>query len=268
MNASGAMNFWHVDAHVHLHPSQLSAARIAALASAGLPVDDQERAATAAQVWCLADMAGVETLETLAAPSFQQELRSMSDVRTEQRSGQLEISTASWRVALIDGEQVVSAEGLELLTVGGKLRPTRSEPIATLIERSLAEGFVPILPWGVGKWFMARGRVIADLLAKSQLAGRLALADSGTRPAGWPRPSLLERASDRGFAVLHGSDSLRVAGDQARTGRFGFRLPVSNDGDFVGDLKESVRSASPLTYFGSPISPWHFLRSQILLRLG
>ena len=272
---TGTAEFWRVDAHVHLHGTP-TAALVARLAGAAAGADGEADAGSGARapsgcrgvVWCLADMPGVRTLATLGASAFEGALRKAGATSVDARPEAMRVVSPDWTLHLIDGEQRVGSEGLEVLVVGGKLGPDAPRTTEGIVDRALERDLLPILPWGVGKWLGARGRAVSRLVARDGYRGRIALADSGTRPALWPRPAQLDAAAARGIAVLHGSDALRVANDQERTGRFGAIVPAATGDGPLADLRAHVRAAPAPVHFGRPISTWRFVRSQALLRLA
>lgn len=262
------MKFWHVDAHVHLHGETLSPSLVRDLGHSAVEQTGGRSESCQGVVWCLADMPGVETMSAIGHEDFRAQLKALGAATVEFCAPIAYIAGAGWSVRLVDGEQLVSSEGLEVIVTGGRLRPTRQQPASQIIDTALEKGLLPVLPWGVGKWLGRRGEIIRDLMSNKEYRGRLALADSGTRPSIWPEPRCLSQASSSGIAVLNGSDSLRVANDQRRTGQFGVYVPAVSGGDVMSDLKTYVSQSDAPRFFGTPIATWHFLKSQVLLRFS
>ncbi|MEO0344797.1 MAG: hypothetical protein AAF229_00955 [Pseudomonadota bacterium] len=259
---------WFVDAHVHLHPAQLSPSSLVALA------DDAASNLTVSRpslLWCLADMPGVDTLNAIREPSFVRSLSRLSVACQEDGSHGARLSADQWQLYIMNGSQIVSAEGLELLTIGGKIASSSSSSpaaeLADLIDTTISAGFLPVVPWGAGKWLGRRGSVVSGLLKSRFRLGHLAIADSGVRPAGWRRPSQFLLAEEQGYVVLHGSDPLWVGSDQQRAGRFGFLLDGSWEDSPLDQLRTLLRRPASQRFFGRKISPWYFLKTQTMLRV-
>ncbi len=125
-------------------------------------------------------------------------------------------------LALIAGRQIVTAEGLEVLTFPSSRPAPEHLPVREVLTRAAGEGQTAVIPWGFGKWWLARGRLVERLLEEH---AALRLADSGCRLRGAPRPGLMRRAAASERFVLAGSDPLPLAGQEARVGSYGFELP-------------------------------------------
>lgn len=122
---------------------------------------------------------------------------------------------------LIAGCQVRTAEGLEVLGIGTRTRVPDGESLATTLDALRAADAVPVVPWGFGKWWGRRGRLVRRL-AEAGEPGSLCLGDNAGRPRRAPVPEPFRRALERGLMVLPGTDPLPLAGRYTRTGSFGF----------------------------------------------
>ena len=67
------------------------------------------------------------------------------------------------RLFIFVGMQLVSAEGLEVLVAGCHENSGERLPVEDIIQHYSRRHLV-ILPWGVGKWFGRRGRLVEKLL--------------------------------------------------------------------------------------------------------
>jgi len=174
-----------------------------------------ETAAGALRLVFLAGGAGARALDRLLAgppPGFAIEPRN--------GGGAVRAATADGRALwLLAGRQVVTAERLEVLALGADADVPDGRPAAETLERIAASAAVPVLPWGLGKWLGARGRIVAGLLAACD-PSRVAAGDTSLRPLGWPEPLALRRARARGFRVLAGSDPLPPAGEAGRVASY------------------------------------------------
>jgi SAM-dependent methyltransferase len=124
---------------------------------------------------------------------------------------------------LIAGRQIVTAEGLEVLALGTPEMLEVGWPLAASVGAVREAGGLPVLPWGFGKWWGARGRILSRFL-ESEAAAPLFLGDTVNRPAGLPRPAPFGQAARKGIFVLPGSDPLPLAGGDEMIGRYGFVL--------------------------------------------
>lgn len=151
------------------------------------------------------------------------------------------VPEAGGSLFLFPGRQIVTRERLEVLalTVDDPI-PDRL-PMAEAIERVRAAGGVPVIPWSPGKWFFGRGRIVADALQRAE-PGTLAVGDTWLRPVGWPEPSLMRSARQRGLALVSGSDPLPFRGEERRAGACGTVLEVE-DRDWATHPLEAVRRA-------------------------
>jgi len=131
-------------------------------------------------------------------------------------------SGESKSLILIAGRQVVSSEGLEALAIGTTNTFEDGETIYDVIEKINDNDSLPILPWGVGKWFGNRGRIVADIIDANRAS--VHLGDNKNRPIFWPEPRLFRFAKLRGIGIFPGSDPLPFAGEHCKVGSFGFSL--------------------------------------------
>lgn len=170
------------------------------------------------------------------------------------------------QLAIVAGFQVVSAERLEVLALGTRVRPDSGLTADRLLDWIAAQGAIAVLPWGVGKWLGARGGLIRTLIERRQ-PGVVALGDNAGRPALWPRPKAFAAAERRGIAVLPGSDTL--PGARSTAGRVGGLVPDLSDVDHPTQALRRV-VADPqrvLPPYGALASPADFVRAQAMLRL-
>lgn len=121
---------------------------------------------------------------------------------------------------LVGGRQVVSREGLEVLVLGVSRSAPDGRPAREIIGDAMAEGAITVLPWGFGKWWFGRGRLVRDLLARTWPLP-LFLGDTANRPEPGPTPAF-GRFGDPVPPILPGSDPLPLPGHAERAGRLGF----------------------------------------------
>lgn len=174
---------------------------------------------------------------------------------------------ANRRIVALRGQQLISREGLEVLSPG-TATVTSGLPLGTLIEAVSAANSTAIIPWGAGKWSGTRGRLLRDLLMKSP-GSAFVLADNGNRPWIWHRVPHFSIASGRGIAVLAGSDPLPIPGEERRVGSYGFRLSVPRFDwhEPAAVLRVFGSAAGESGFFGRTMSVRRFASNQLRLRL-
>ena len=172
-------------------------------------------------------------------------------------------------LVVVAGRQVVVRERLEVLALCTAREFPDGGSLTETIERVRAAGAVPVVPWGFGKWWFGRGKIVDDLVAGAS-PGDFLLGDNGIRPRYSPEPRAFRSAAARGIAVLAGSDPLPFSAQVRRPGHFGSLVQET-----TFDLQRPARSlASVLRGLppGTPTfgrrEPLHrFLEAQIRIRL-
>lgn len=152
---------------------------------------------------------------------------------------------------LMAGRQLIAAERIEVLALGADLRLDDGLPARDLLARVREGGALPVLPWGLGKWWGARGKLMQHLV-DSSAPGDFALGDTYLLPALAFRPTLLRQAEQRGFRVLAGTDPLGHKGEEELVGHYGVCTDMQLDEQRPGaSLLEVLRNpAHPLSVIG------------------
>jgi len=172
------------------------------------------------------------------------------------------------RLLLIAGRQLVTSDGLEVLALGCADELPDGMELRAAIGAVLNAGAIPVVPWGFGKWWSRRGRLVKELLG-SDVGGRYFLGDNAGRPRAGARPHLFDRGRARGIFVLPGSDPLPFRRQMNKAGRCGFRLGNGFDNERpAASIIESLRhcDGQPDT-FGSYESLGNFARDQVSMQL-
>lgn len=252
-----------VDGHVHLHPSFEIDRFLDAAAANFRTAASRLGIEPVGKVLLLADPAGHDTFAHLQrqtdtrwslipAPSEPSALLARAGVET---------------LILFAGRQLVSAEGVELLalTWGGILPD--GVPLRDLIGTAVREDFVPVLPWGFGKWHLRRGRLLREVLAE-QDSSSIFLGDNGCRLASAPRHPLFIEAQQRGIRTLPGTDPLPIPSQVRRPASFGavIRLPARENP--ITAMKSALRDPSTtLQPYGKGQALLPFITQQLGLQL-
>ncbi|SDP21403.1 hypothetical protein [Desulforhopalus singaporensis] len=172
-------------------------------------------------------------------------------------------------LVIVAGRQILSREGLEVLSLASLFRvDDHLLPLAELTQTVIDRGGVAVVPWGVGKWWGKRGRIVAETLSLDRplLYG----GDNGNRPAFWPRPRIFPRPQQPGKNILSGSDPLPLTGHQARGGCFGSAI---TDGSLsldcpAKDLRTLLgREKNRLIGYGRGASVGRFISDQFRVNL-
>jgi hypothetical protein len=228
-----------VDTHVHIHECfGLDAFMTAAAANFARAIEDLPAASTAAGALFLTEVEGTSVFEDLSSPSVVNEER-LGDWRpysTPDPRVLLFEAPASMPILMVAGRQIRTREGLEVLALGCREAIEDGLTIDSALEETRLAGALPIIPWGFGKWTLARGDIIRELIATREPEA-FCLGDVGGRWKGLAEPSLLVAGRERGFAILPGSDPLPFAREVARPGSSGVVLPRSAS---VGPILEEL----------------------------
>lgn len=181
---------------------------------------------------------------------------------TAEATSLLALNERGAAIVLIAGRQIVTRERLEILALGRHERYPDGNPVTHVIEDVYTAGGVPVLPWGFGKWWFGRGRVVRSLL-ESAIAGRLWLGDNAGRPAIAPESSIFALARRRGVPVLPGSDPLPMKDHSTRPGRYGFILDAELDSAHPArDLLTLLRTRIQPSHYGRRVSVIEFVKSR------
>jgi hypothetical protein len=132
-------------------------------------------------------------------------------------------SPANEELVMLAGCQIATAERLEVLALATTKRYADRRPLTETLAALAADRVAAVIPWGFGKWWLGRGRLLEQLVKRSEPRAFF-LGDSGSRPTGSPRPKLFDAAELNGFQVLPGTDSFPYPSQQGKAGSFGFVL--------------------------------------------
>jgi hypothetical protein len=169
---------------------------------------------------------------------------------------------------LIAGRQVACREGLEVLVLGTTRRFEDGRPIRDLLRETDALGVPRVIPWGPGKWFFRRGRLLNALIEEFRKP-TLFLGDEGGRPVFWGYPQHFTRAAQLGVRDLPGTDPLPFPHDVGKVGRMGLKVAIDLDPSRPGEslLRGLTQGSAPLERFATLEPPLRFVRNQIGMQL-
>ena len=169
----------------------------------------------------------------------------------------LAITSGNRRLLLVAGRQVVAREGLEVLLLGTTARVPDGQPIRDVLAQGAGLGALRVIPWGAGKWWFGRGRLLRDLMTAVVPGDGFFLGDGGGRPFFWSTPSHFRDAERRGIAILPGTDPLPFPHQTGRAGSYGFRLEGALELASPGEgIKAALRQPSPGSRPSAGASGW------------
>lgn len=179
----------------------------------------------------------------------------------------LVVSHGSTRLHVVAGRQLVTQERLEVLALGTRQQFAEGEPMEATLSAIEDTGAAAVLPWGVGKWFGARGAIVDRVLACPEWR-HVCLGDNGNRLERGPSPPQFAAARLAGRPVLPGSDPLPLRGEERRIGSYGFAIDVDLDPQRpAASLLAALRSRVPRVTFGRRTALPGFVGRQLALML-
>jgi hypothetical protein len=180
----------------------------------------------------------------------------------------LRLTSGPRTLILLAGRQVAAREDLEVLMLGTTRRMADGAAISNVLRQAQEWGAVRVIPWGAGKWFFARGRLLSTIMGDADRRDFF-LGDEGGRPVFWPEPGHFADARRLGLRILPGTDPLPFPSETARAGSFGAAFPGRLDSDRPGEsLLAALRDpATALTPFGALETPLRFVRHQVGMQL-
>lgn len=224
-----------VDAHVHIYDCfDLEKFFDAAYANFKSAAEQLSHGSDLTGILLLAETSKDDWFQRLADYADGNELPEGKDTgnwnfrRADEAHSLLAESGDSKNLILIAGRQIVAREGLEILALFTTERFEDGAPIEKLIDDIIDKDAVPVIPWGVGKWFGNRGKVVKKIIENHNNA-LFYLGDNGNRPVFWPQPKLFRQAGQRGIQVLPGSDPLPFVSESVRAGSYGFVMQTQID---------------------------------------
>lgn len=218
-------------------------------------------------VLCLADFSGAEGFVRLQSAATDGKLKNWRVLETGEGHSLGFVNASGDKLWVVAGRQLITDEKIEVMALGTAQPLPDSLLLFDTIDAIRANAALPILPWGVGKWWGKRGELVKSALAT--YGSEIILGDNGGRPRCW-RPRLLARARKNGIPVVPGSDPLRVKSDCLRSGCFGLLLDEQIDERYpaVWIQKKIFERANTSSVIGSPLGLLPFINRQLALRTG
>ena len=235
---------WFVDAHVH-YPAQFGwrAFLEAAFANLDRWVGEVEAPAEFAGCLCFVDQAGGEGPGDLRAAVGAGESHLLPpgcELRaTAEATASRIVRAQGASLLLVEGRQIATREGLEVLALSCATPLRDGLELEQTIDASQAAAALTVIPWGFGKWWGARGRLVSVAL-RSRREQPVYVGDNGNRLESGPAAARLEGGAG---PVLAGSDPLPLDHHRDRALSYGFRIEGDLDPDRPGvTLRNHVAS--------------------------
>jgi len=189
-------------------------------------------------------------------------------VRTTSEAESLVAEQENRCLYVVAGRQVACREGLEVLVIGTREKFRDGGPIREVLDKAAALGLPHVIPWGLGKWFFQRGKLLSALI-REYTKPTLFLGDEGGRPGFWPYPSHFREGAELGVRDLPGTDPLPFPHDVSKVGRVGIRVPIQLEEQQPARSLLSVLCdvRTQLDRFASLEDPIMFVRNQFAMQL-
>ena len=263
-----------IDAHVHLYRFfDLEAMLMAALRNFRQQAKQRHSEAPHTGILLLTETSGEDGFRRLLQLCRPQAMGGLADRTgwsfhaTVDGSAVRIKSADNWRLWVIAGRQIVSAENIEVLSLLSSYRFENGLPAQALIDAIHGQSGLPVLPWGAGKWMGKRGEIVSGIVRSGQRP--VFLGDNGGRPGIWPRGRLFSEAQAREIKILPGTDPLPLKWEQQRPGSFGFAVAGDLDSRCPAQSlrKLILNPETRLEAFGRPATLWSFIKNQIAIRV-
>ena len=185
-----------------------------------------------------------------------------------EEEGSLTAVSGTRRLKLIAGRQVACKEGLEVLLLATTQRFKDRRSIREVLAEARQLNLPHVIPWGAGKWFFKRAKLLSQLL-KDHQAPMFFLGDEGGRPGFWPYPSHFREGAGLGVRDLPGTDPLPFAHDVDKVGKMGFRIPVDFDPrrPAISIVRSLGNREMRIDRFARLEPPLRFVQNQVAMQL-
>jgi hypothetical protein len=170
-------------------------------------------------------------------------------------------------LVLVAGCQIETAERLEVLALFTRHRVEDGLTLQDSLQRTVAAGGIPVLPWGFGKWWFRRGQILRHFVAQ-HTRSKFFLGDNSGRPWFFLRSPIFRLAESKGIVTLPGSDPLPLDGHADHAASYGFVLEASIDPEHpAASAKAAILSMSedPAS-FGRRAGFWDSLTTQLAMQ--
>ncbi len=266
-----------IDAHVHIYSEFVIEQFFTAAFENFLKASKNEALSeSAGYVLALAEGEGYDVFSSLSqsAVSFENksEKQTGSDSLAFYKTAEpdsLFVCRGKETIVLLAGRQHVSRENIEVISLFSSVNlEAKMMPLADLAQTVAANGGIVVLPWGVGKWFGRRGKIVRRFL-DTAYEFPLFLGDNGNRPSFWPTPSLFRIAQEKHVPLLSGSDPLPLASSCNRVATSGTvlsggKISLSHP---AASIRKQLNENENSREFGGRLNPVRFFYDQLRINL-
>ena len=172
-------------------------------------------------------------------------------------------------IYLLPGKQYISSENLELLSIAETRDiPDKQYSLFECAGLVWAEGGIPVVPWGVGKWSGQRKETLIAYLTEPSDFPKV-IGDNGNRPFFWALPKFAHLKTAERLLKLSGSDPLPLRPHEKRAGSFGSYLQNSGVDPSLPaqSIKSMLLEDSEIAPYGNPAGIFRFLYDQVLINI-
>jgi len=188
--------------------------------------------------------------------------------RTDESYSVIARSHTGAKLFLLAGRQIVTKEKLEVLALMTDETFPEGESIQDSIDLVHHAGGIPVIPWGFGKWWGERGKILTELIEKKSSLDFF-LGDNSGRPSFLPYPPQFDQGIKKGLQILPGSDPLPFASEFWRPCSVG--LTVTG---WINDETPGIALKNIFREKDKPLSPYmkmenfpRFCKNQIAMQM-
>lgn len=217
-------------------------------------------------VLCLTESSGINVFGKLKGLSDKKEKVGDWKINTTGEDNSLSATKKSFMMFIIAGRQIVTEKKLEVLAVGLEDDFTDGKPIEKVIQHIASVGAIPVIPWGFGKWFFTRKKILEKIISDKKFP--VFLGDNGNRPWILRKSKLIRVAYKNHILNLPGSDPLPFHREIQKPGSFGLYVEeiVNQDKPF-DSMYKILTTNSHLKTYGKPEKLVYFLKNQISMQI-
>lgn len=268
MNQLIAPKFFLIDAHIHIHGSFDLVTFFNSAKSNFLSQSQKLGVNSSQSVLCLTESHKVDFFKKLKQKCQKKEKIGSWEISLTLNKNTLCLTDENnYQLFLIAGRQIVTKEKLEVLGLGLIEDQEDGKPIDEAIQFVIDKNSIPVIPWGVGKWFGNRKKIVENLVQNNKFP--IYLGDNGNRPFFWNKPKIFKSASKKEILNIPGSDPLPFDNGVNKPGSFGFILEGILDIEKPFDsLYEKISSTKEqFATYGRLESLFNFLRNQASMQI-
>jgi hypothetical protein len=263
-------NFILIDAHVHIHDCfDPDKSLDSAQNNFKIAASDKFKTENFTGVLLLTESSGADKFKYLKEKSVKDERKDKWNfVQTFEENSIVAQKNEKDKIVIIAGRQIVSKEKLEVLGLGIVDKIDDGLPIEAVVNGVTERGGLAVIPWGVGKWFGSKGKIVKKLIQDQKFIN-LFVGDNGNRPFFWPKSKIIKEQENKNVLNFSGSDPLPFKNEFRKPGSFGFAFESSlNFNEPFKSIKMKITGGKvKFIYFGKLESSARFVKNQLLMQI-